>query len=196
MTLADLLPDSDGHTALDEDDRLGLRPTYIATRGDLFEAEQRNIVKARLRRPPSAQELLDDWYLRRLHRAMFGDVWEWAGQYRQRETNIGVDPGQIAADVRKLVGDVRAWIEYGTYPPDEIAVRFHHGLVAIHPFRNGNGRHSRIAADYLIVALDGARFGWGGQLTTGTDELRATYLQALRQADDGDFDVLIAFARS
>ena len=28
------------------------------------------------------------------------------------------------------------------WPPDELAVRFHHRLVVIHPFANGNGRHS------------------------------------------------------
>ncbi|MCH7669701.1 MAG: hypothetical protein IIC71_10975 [Acidobacteria bacterium] len=36
-------PVGDGHTALSAEDRLGLIPTYIATRGELFEAEQRNI---------------------------------------------------------------------------------------------------------------------------------------------------------
>ncbi len=37
-----LVPIGDGHTELSEDDRLGLIPTYISTRGELFEAEQRN----------------------------------------------------------------------------------------------------------------------------------------------------------
>ena len=81
---------------------------------------------------------------------MFGDVWTWAGHYRRRETNIGVDPARIAVEVRNLVDDTRTWVEHTTFRPDEVAVRFHHRLVAIHPFANGNGRHSRWCADYLI----------------------------------------------
>jgi hypothetical protein len=38
---------SDGQTPLDEDELLGLRPTYIASRGELDAAEQANIVVGR-----------------------------------------------------------------------------------------------------------------------------------------------------
>ena len=141
-----LVPTGDGHTELDEDERHDLIPTYIATRRELFDAEQRNITKALLRARPTADRLLDDKYLRDLHRWMFGDVWSWAGRYRIRETNIGVEPALIATGVRTLVADTRAWIELTTYPIDEIGARFHHRLVAVHPFVNGNGRHGRIAA--------------------------------------------------
>ncbi len=191
-----LLPVGDGHTELTEDDRVGLIPSYLTTRGDLFAAEQRNIAFALLRRSPSLEALLDDSYLRSLHRNMFGHVWEWAGRYRRRETNIGIDPAQIATSVRVLVDDVAAWVDNETYEPDEIAVRFHHGLVAIHPFPNGNGRHSRIAADYLADALGRPRFSWGSDLGVSTEELRATYRLALQQADAGDIDELLVFARS
>lgn len=196
MTRDPLLPAGDGHTDLGEDERDRLRPSYIATRGDLFEAEQRNIAEALRRRAPSVEDLLDDLYLRRLHRSMLGDVWDWAGRYRQTETNIGVAPPQIAAAVRALVEDVRAWVTHDVYEPHEIAVRFHHRLVAIHPFRNGNGRLSRIAADYLVAALGGVRFTWGSGSDLDTEALRAAYLHALRQADNGDFGALVAFARS
>lgn len=192
-----LVPAGDGHTELSEEDRLGLIPSYIATRGDLFDAEQRGISNALLRRrPPPPSRLLDDGYLRDLHRAMFGEVWEWAGRYRSRETNIGIDPGQISTAVRLLVDDARAWVEHGAYEPDELAVRFHHRLVAIHPFANGNGRHGRIAADYLIGALGGERFSWGAGLDVETDELRAAYRHALQRADGGEIGALLTFARS
>ncbi|MGB5167273.1 MAG: mobile mystery protein B [Acidimicrobiia bacterium] len=191
-----LAPLGDGHTHLSEEDRLGLIPAYIATRGELFEAEQRSIAEALLRRPPSTFTLLDDRYLRRLHQAMFDQVWEWAGQYRTRETNIGRAPGQIPLEIRNLVEDTKAWVEYGTYEPDEIAVRFHHRLVAVHAFPNGNGRHGRIAADYLITSLKGEPFSWGAYLDADTDELRTTYLQALRRADDGEIAGLLVFARA
>ena len=191
-----LVPIGDGHTALSDDDRRGLIPAYIATRGDLFEAEQRNIANALLRRrPPRPEQLLDDRYLRDLHAAMFGEVWEWAGRYRTVETNIGVAPHRIASDVALLVGDARAWVEYGTYRPDEMAVRFHHRLVAIHPFPNGNGRHGRVAADFLIRGLGGEPFSWGARADLDTDGLRAAYRSALQRADAGEIADLLAFAR-
>jgi Fic-DOC domain mobile mystery protein B len=191
-----LVPSGDGHTELSDEDRFGLIPTYISTRGELFDAEQRNIVQALLRRPPAAAVLLDDSYLRGLHKAMFDQVWKWAGRYRNRETNIGVAFEHISAETRNLVDDTKAWVEHATYEPDEIAVRFHHRLVAIHPFPNGNGRHGRIAADYLIAALDSEPFTWGRRLDAHTDELRAAYLEALHLADNNEFDALLVFARA
>lgn len=191
-----LVPVGDGHTALSEEDCLGLNPTYIATRGELFDAEQRNITEAFLRPRPTLVRLLDAKYLRDLHKAMFGQVWEWAGHYRRAETNIGMDPSQIAPAVRALVDDARAWIDYATYEPDELAVRFHHRLVAIHPFVNGNGRHARIAADYLITGLGREPFGWGADLNVDTNSLRVAYRHALQCADNGDVADLIAFVRA
>ena len=191
-----LAPLGDGHTHLTEEDRLGLIPAYIATRGELFDAEQRSVAEALLRRPPSTFTLLDDTYLRRLHQAMFDQVWEWAGQYRTRETNMGRAPEQIPFEIRNLVEDTKAWVEYGTYEPDEIAARFHHRLVAVHAFPNGNGRHGRIAADYLITSLKGEPFSWGACLDADTDELRTAYLHALRRADDGEIAELLIFARA
>lgn len=191
-----LLPIGDGHTELSPEDYEGLIPSYIATHGQLFEAEQRNISQALLRRPPRTEELLDDKYLRDLHRAMFGQVWDWAGQYRQRETNIGIDPTQIAVAVRSLVDDVAWWIGAETYAMDEIAVRFHHRLVGIHPFRNGNGRHGRVAADYLARALGAEPFSWGRHRDISTTDLRTAYLSALQAADAGETNPLLTFSRS
>ena len=191
-----LVPIGDGHTELSEDDRLGLIPTYIATRGELFEAEQRNIADAMLGWHPTSAELLDDSYLRQLHVVMFGKVWRWAGTYRRRETNIGIDPIDITVAVRYLVRDATTWIELGTYEADELAIRFHHRMVAIHPFPNGNGRHGRIAADYLVTSLGHPAFTWGSRLDVDTDELRRRYIEALHDADDGDTSGLIEFARN
>lgn len=192
-----LVPEGDGHTPLTDEEREGLLPSYISTRGELNDAEQRNIAAAFLRRrSPSAEVLLHDSYLRELHRAMFVDVWKWAGHYRLTERNIGIDPTQIPVLVRDLVDDARTWVEDTTFEPDEIAVRFHHRLVAIHPFPNGNGRHGRAAANYLVRALGSGEFSWGAQATRTTSELRTAYLSALRAADRHEIQPLIEFARS
>ena len=189
------VPAGDGHTELSDEDRLGLIPTYVATRGDLFDAEQRNIAQALLRRRPRLAQLLDDKYLRDLHAAMFDQVWRWAGRYRRNETNIGIDPDQISTAVRSLVGDARAWVDHQTYEPDEIAIRFHHRLVAIHPFPNGNGRHGRVAADFLVATLGRDPFSWGAGLRIDADDLRAAYRRALQRGDAGEIAELHAFAR-
>lgn len=191
-----LVPQADGHTELSEEDREGLIPSYIATLGDLFDAEQRNIAAALRRRAPSTDVLLDDKYLRDLHKAMLGQVWTWAGRYRTRETNIGIDPTQISAAVRTLVDDARTWVEAGTFEPDELAARFHHPLVQIHPFPNGNGRHGRIATDHLLLSMDEPTFTWGRNLDVEADELRQDYRRALQRADDGYIDQLLTFCRS
>jgi Fic-DOC domain mobile mystery protein B len=191
-----LLPIRDGHTQLTDEDRDGLIPTYISTRGELDEAEQKSIAEALLRKAPTAKQVLDDKYLRGLHKSMFGQVWKWAGKYRPRETNIGIEPNAIASEVRKLTQDTAAWIEYETYEQLEIVVRFHHRLVAIHPFPNGNGRFGRIAANMLSFALGGENLSWGSHLDVDTPELRNRYLQALHASDEGDMSQLMDFASS
>ncbi|MDA0365528.1 MAG: mobile mystery protein B [Chloroflexi bacterium] len=191
-----LVPIGDGHTALSDDDRQDLIPTYIATRGELFDAEQRNIATALLRRAPTPMQLLNDAYLRVLHRSMFGDVWTWAGKYRRSDTNIGIEWSQIAVAIRTLTDDARMWVEHATYAPDELSVRFHHRLVSIHPFPNGNGRHGRVAADYLARGLGREPFSWGAGLVVDTDSLRTAYRTALERADGGAISQLLSFARN
>ena len=105
--------------------------------------------------------MLNEPFLLNLHKRMFGKVWTWAGTLRKGERNIGVAAYRISTELRTTLDDVRYWIEHETYPPDEIAVKFHHRLVWVHPFLNGNGRHARLAADLLAVALGRPRFSWG-----------------------------------
>ena len=192
------MPAGDGHTPLDDDALAGLKPAWIRTRGDLNSAEQENILRAQAnRRQPTIAELLTDTYLRALHKAMFGDVWTWAGTYRKTNPNIGCDWQHIAVNVRALLGDVAYWIQEGSYPPVEIAVRFHHRLVTVHPFPNGNGRHTRLAAGYLATALGAGPLTWGAELDLPTDELRKRYISALLLVDrEGDVSALHSFATS
>lgn len=187
-----------GATPLDADDLAGLIPRHISTRAELNAWEQENVLHAldrlRKRRP---REVLDDAFLRRLHGWMFGDTWSWAGTYRQRETNIGVDPARIAASVRQLCDNYRYQRDAGEFGATELALRFHRDLVWIHPFPNGNGRHSRLAADLLSESLGGKPFSWGGAAELESPGAkRDEYLAALRKADRGDFDPLIAFGMS
>ena len=131
-----------------------------------------------------------------LHRRMFGDVWRWAGKFRTSEHNLGIPFYEIPVALRQLLDDVKTWIEYKSYPPDEIAARLHHRLVQIHPFPNGNGRHSRLMADLLVMSLGGERFSWGSANLQAIGDLRGRYIAALKAADNHDIGPLLAFARS
>ncbi|MBL8552832.1 MAG: mobile mystery protein B [Phenylobacterium sp.] len=189
--------DDEANTPLTPEGRQGLIPTYITTRAELNEAEQENIAEAdRWAFSRKRADVVDVDFLMALHRRMLRKVWRWAGVQRTTELNIGVAPHAIAVDLHTLVGDVRYWIDHQTFPPDEIAVRFHHRLVAIHPFPNGNGRHARLAADLLIVQLGGHRFSWGRANLVEAAKTRNDYVRALQAADAHDIAPLLAFARS
>jgi Fic-DOC domain mobile mystery protein B len=178
-----------GATPLDPDERTGLIPGHITTQGELNEWEQLNIVQGEQWARKQRREILTDDFLRQLHQQMFGETWKWAGEFRKSDKNIGVE-------LKKLLDDVRYQIEYGSYPADEIAVRFHHCLVAIHPFPNGNGRHARLMADLLVERLGRARFTWGSRSLIDAGETRQRYIAALQTADARDIAPLLAFARS
>lgn len=188
--------DDDAATPLTAEERAQLIPTYITNRAQLNEAEQRNITEADSWAFTRRRNVLDTDFLRRLHRRMFGKVWKWAGLIRMTARNIGVAPVQIAIELRTLIGAAGYWIEHETFAPDEIAVRFHHRLVFIHPFANGNGRHARLAADLFSVSFGRDRFSWGRANLTEPAAARAAYIAALKAADNHDIAKLLAFARS
>jgi Fic-DOC domain mobile mystery protein B len=142
------------------------------------------------------RDLLSEKFIKDLHKHMFGDVWRWGGKFRTSQRNIGIDYWLIAMELRQLLDDSKAWIEFGTYPADEIAVRFHHRLVLIHPFPNGNGRHARLMADLLVMRLGCERFSWGRESLRDRGAARARYIEALRAADNHDIALLLAFSRA
>ena len=195
--MTSLTTKSDGNTALSPEEVRDLIPN-LATKEELNEWERENILRARewaLGDRTRALELAADLYVRRLHAKMFDQTWKWAGEYRHSEKNIGVPSHEIRERLMALFGDIRYWIENSTYPADEVAVRFHHRLVLIHPFPNGNGRHARLIADVLARKLDAPAFSWGSANLVREGEARTRYLQAIRAADDGDIHHLLKFAR-
>jgi Fic-DOC domain mobile mystery protein B len=183
-------------TPLTPEEMRDLIPAYIAYRSELNEAEQENITRALAWALGRKRDLLSEKFIRDLHRRMLGDVWKWAGKFRASERNLGLPFYEIPVAVRQLLDDTKAWIEYNTYTGDETAVRLHHRLVQIHPFVNGNGRHSRLMADLLILRLGSEQFSWGRQSLRDAGAMRKRYIAALQSADSHDIRPLLAFARS
>ena len=189
---------SDGNTPLSPGELADLIPN-LATRAELNEWERENILLARdwaIADRTSAVDMASDEYVRKLHGKMFDQTWKWAGEYRCTEKNIGVPSHDIRERLIALFGDVRYWIENSIYSLDEISVRFHHRLVLIHPFSNGNGRHARLMADVLARKLGRPEFTWGSASLVKEGEARNQYLEAIRTADHGDIQPLLKFARS
>ena len=139
---------------------------------------------------------MSEKFIKDLHGRMLGEVWRWAGTFRTSERNLGIPFYEIPVALRQLLDDTKAWIEYKAHSPDEIAVRFHHRLVQIHAFSNGNGRHARLTADLLVMRLEGERFSWGSANLQDPGAVRKCYITALQTADNHDIGPLLAFARS
>ena len=186
-----------GATPIDLDEALGLIPAHITTQADLNAWEEMNIVEGAdwMKRQKMIPDL-DEGLVRELHSRMFNKTWLWACTFRKSAKSIGVDWPQIAVALKNLLDNTAYQVEHQTMSNDEIAVRFHHQLVLIHAFPNGNGRHARLMADALIMNLGGDRFSWGANMSLATPGVtRQNYLSALRAADNGHLESLMQFAR-
>jgi Fic-DOC domain mobile mystery protein B len=194
-----LFTTGDGNTPLSPEEQDDLIPG-LSTKEELNEWERQNILEAygwaldpkNLR----LQDPLTEPYVRELHLRMFDQTWKWAGIYRSAEKNIGIPHYRIREALAALLGDARYWVEHQTFEADELAVRFHHRLVSIHPFANGNGRHSRLMADVLVRRQGRPVFTWGDADIVRASDFRRSYIDALRAADKNNMQPLLVFARS
>jgi Fic-DOC domain mobile mystery protein B len=186
----------DGQTSID--DISGLRDRTIRTKAELNRREAINIAKATLkylaRRPTAREAPFDyDWLLQ-LHREMLGEIWEWAGTLRTGEVSVGVLPHQIATQLHELLLDLKEW-SVGTMSLAEQATRLHHRAVQIHPFPNGNGRWSRLLANTWLRRHGEPIIEWPEELMGTSSVIRARYLDAIRAADRGEYEGLLALHR-
>jgi Fic-DOC domain mobile mystery protein B len=188
---------SDGNTPINADESEGLIPTHVTTQGALNEWEQANILEAEqwaFARKRSDYLSMD--FIIALHRRMFANTWTWAGNTRTTANNIGVAVSEIRPALLVLLRDTQYWIEHKTYDVDELAARFHHRLVQIHAFPNGNGRHARLMADVILSNLGRSRFSWGSADLYRKGDARDRYLAALKEADRSNMKPLFAFVRT
>ena len=185
-------------TPLDPDESEGLLLTHISTRAELDRWEQDNIIEALEwldRTKPT--DILDEQFIKKLHHIMFRNVWRWAGRFRCSDKNIGGPWDQISTSLRNMCDDTRYQIELQIESSDELAIRFHHSLVWIHPFPNGNGRHARLMTDTLLEnVFKCPRFSWGSGNLVKSGDTRKRYIDALQSADRYDYKPLREFVRT
>ena len=188
----------DGATPIDPDEAADLKLIHITNQSELNRWEQENISEAlSWLQQTKPKDILNEEFVRKLHEKMLGNVWKWAGKYRKSDKNIGCSWQNIRIELKKLFDDTRFWIEANKESFDMIAVRFHHRLVSIHPFPNGNGRHARLITDLLLENVLGSLpFSWGDKNLTDNTDMRREYIKALQMADTLDYNPLLKFVRS
>jgi Fic-DOC domain mobile mystery protein B len=190
----------DGQTPLNEEEQNGLLIPSITTREELDEFEQLNIEKAiqwTFGKKWNAEQLFSEKFVKDLHKRMYGEVWKWAGAFRESEKNLGIKSYLIPTELKVLLDDAIFWVQNDTYSPDELAIRFKHRLVSIHCFSNGNGRHSRLMADLIMEKLfNSTFFSWGSSNLVKATDTRKAYIKAVKMADKQDLQPLIVFAKS
>jgi Fic-DOC domain mobile mystery protein B len=159
-------------------------------------AEAANIRKAHVKylagKPSKRLARFDFSWFCQLHEEMFGDVWDYAGQLRQSNLNIGISWTQVSAQLYSLGEDLVYWQTEAEMPLMEQAARLHHKAVCIHPFLGGNGRWSRMLANIHLRRNDAPMVAWPEE-TIGIEEsvIRTQYLKAVREADRWNFTPLI-----
>lgn len=189
-----------GATPVDPDEAHALVPGHLQTQAQLNQWEALNIAGAsRWASRQRSENWLSTTALKELHRRMFGETWRWAGAYRTSDKNISPYRWtQIPELMENLVANTQARFDSSGKSPeetDDIALRFHHELVHIHPWPNGNGRHARLATDLLLQSWGRPPFTWGEGASLSGADLRARYITALQRADAGDYSPLRQFVR-
>ena len=165
---------------------------------DINQAELVGIVEATDWAKRSRLNSREVKFWQRLHEQMFGQVWDWAGVWRQHAPNIGVPPHDIQPKMKTLQDDLAFWLsDECDMTVLELICRFHHRLVYIHPFSNGNGRWGRLMTDVLAVRDFGlSPLTWaagGDDLRDPESEERKQYIVTIKAADTGDIEPLMDY---
>ncbi|MCY4160719.1 MAG: mobile mystery protein B [Flavobacteriaceae bacterium] len=186
-------------TPLDQNETDGLRIKHLRFQEELNEFEHQNVEKAiewTMRGSFNKEMIFTEKFIKEVHFRMFGDVWNWAGKFRKSEKNLGVSWPRIGVELKQVLDDTKYWITHSIFKPEEIAIRFKHKIVQIHCFPNGNGRHSRLMADILIEKVFNEQlFTWGFNIKD-VKLSRKIYIDAIKEADIGNIEPLLEFAKN
>lgn len=171
----------------------------IETREQLNIVEAKNILKAVVKylgaKPSKKLAPFNlSWFLQ-LHKEMFSDVWEYAGETRQENLNIGINWQNVLTELHQLEESIVYWEENDTFQILERSVRIHFQAVHIHPFLNGNGRWSRLLGNIYLKQNDHPLVLWPDEVIGTESPIRNEYLDAVKKADTGRLDDLVELHR-
>ena len=97
--------------------------------------------------------------IRKMHKMWLGEIYEWAGEYRQVNISKGEFPFAVAKQIPFLMeefekGQLRKYTPCSFKSLERIVqalAEVHVELVLIHPFREGNGRVARILSTLMAA---------------------------------------------
>ncbi|PSM51653.1 mobile mystery protein B [Campylobacter blaseri] len=190
----------DNTTPIDDISGLLLPKNKIYSLEEIYQKEAQNIAEATIKylaSVPTKKEasFAYEWLLL-LHKEMFGNVWDWAGKLRKIELSIGIKAYLVPMELKKLSEDIKYWDINKTFDVYETSARLHHRAVQIHPFKNGNGRWSRMLANIYLRQHDKMPIKWQEDLLAKENPKRNEYIEALKKADVGEFTKLIELHRN
>jgi len=187
-------------TPLDDISGLKLPSDKVYSLKEIYVAEANNIALATIKylsAPPSKKVAPFSYeWLSSLHEEMFGNVWDWAGKFRQVELSIGIKAYQVPTALKDLADDIAFWDKHKTFDIYETAACIHHRAVQIHPFQNGNGRWSRMLANIYLRQNGSMPVKWQEDLLSKENPKRDEYIKALKASDNGDYSTLIEMHRT
>lgn len=159
---------------MDEAELVLLQKLYVSVLGDHL--------------PPGRISVL---HLKRWHRRWLGNVYEWAGQYRTVNMSKGGFPFAPATQLPRLMQIFDS--DYlGRYTPcmgmdssqlvEAIAI-IHVEFILMHPFREGNGRISRLLADVMAVQAGREPLDY-----SSWERNKAAYISAIQKGMDRNYE--------
>jgi len=128
--------------------------------------------------------------IKKIHRLMMTGVTVSAGKYRQLDLGV-VGARFISPLFYRIPTHMKDLVEFINENPDELrpielAARAHYYLAWIAPFEDGNGRVSRLLLNFIL-----ARHGYRSAVIKNVE--RKTYLESLRRAGLGDFELFLIY---
>lgn len=177
--------DSDGHVL---ENKLNITRAEDMDEAELVLLQKLYVSVLQDHLPPGRISVL---HLKRWHKRWLGNVYDWAGQYRIVNMSKDGFPFAPAAQLPRLMQKFDS--EYlARYTPctgmtlteliDAIAI-IHVEFILMHPFREGNGRISRLLAD--VMAVQGGREPLD---YSSWEQNRAAYVSAIQRGMDCDYD--------
>jgi cell filamentation protein len=123
--------------------------------------------------------------VRALHRLFLGGIFDWAGTYRRIDLISGDIRWCHAAHIETAMAEFDRLLTRTTpfspaLPRAELLARLaqvHGELVVVHPFRDGNGRTTRLLCDLLLMQAEREPIGPGA---FDDQEFRREYHAAVR----------------
>jgi Fic family protein len=129
--------------------------------------------------------------IRHVHRLLLDKILEQPGDYRTGMIKV---PGAQftppkSTEIPQHIQQLTDWLHANPmeYTPVELAARFTHRLLTIHPFHDGNGRTSRILLNIILM-----QHGYP-VITNISYRDRKRYLESLREADLNNYEPLVNF---